>query len=96
MTDRVWMLSAACRGADPSLFKPRRIRRNSTTSHPQVQQALRYCAVCPVVAECDAYAASKADYPMAGVWGGRYVTNDAAEHRRQARKQVLEGAHDAR
>lgn len=90
MTERAWMVAAACRGANPNLFRPRKTRNSNT--HPQIQQALRYCAVCPVVAECDTYAASKADYPMAGVWGGRYLSHNDAEHRRMARKHSLKGS----
>lgn len=66
--ERNWTVWAACRGADPNLFLP---RESSTGSFlkPPVEQALAYCRVCPVVAECAAEADEAGDL---GVWGGEY------------------------
>lgn len=64
MTDREWMLHAACRGCDPEAFFP----------HPKDKQAQReataICRECPVIGECARYA--KALRVTDGVWAGRY------------------------
>lgn len=91
--NREWTLRAPCREADPELFMPPDAASGpGRMTDSQVDAALRYCAVCPVTAECDAYAASVADAPMVGVWGGRHFSQNQAEHRRMARKRANEGA----
>lgn len=85
--NRDWTLRAACRDADPELFKPRSSR--NAHQHPAVQQALRYCRQCPVITACDTEAAA-APYPMAGVWAGRYYSPIEAEHRYQQQKRATE------
>lgn len=88
-----WRLRAACRGEDPDTFMPPDAAGGAgKMTSEQINRALRYCAVCPVTAECDAYAASVADAPMVGVWGGRHFSQNQAEHRRMARKRANEGA----
>jgi WhiB family redox-sensing transcriptional regulator len=54
-----WMADAACRGMDPALFFPER--------GEDTRPALNACAVCPVTAECLAYATAHA---WSGIWGG--------------------------
>lgn len=87
MRDRHWQLDAACRGSDPNVFLPREAP-DGTSVRPPVATALRYCQECPVQAECHAYAAEATDYPMVGVWGGRYIGPAAAENRRMSRKRA--------
>lgn len=65
---REWVLRAACRDEDPDLFLPRESITGAFLK-PPVEQALAYCEVCPVVAECAAEADESGDV---GVWGGRY------------------------
>lgn len=55
-----WWERAACRGASLKIFFPDR------AAH--AERARRYCAACPVVADCRADAASRKD--AFGVWGG--------------------------
>lgn len=64
---RGWMVSSACRGAEPRLFYPepdeRGFDRGGLTA-----RAKAICARCPVVSECLAYAlATRQNH---GVWGG--------------------------
>ena len=78
---RDWTTWAACRGVDPDLFLP---RESSTGAFlkPPVEQALAYCEVCPVVAECAAEADETGDV---GVWGGRYRPDkESSLHRNKA------------
>lgn len=82
---RDWTLDAACRGADPDLFLP----RESITGHelpPPIDEALAYCCRCPVAAECEAEADAETEFPMVGVWGGRYRTHKLADRHRRAVK----------
>ncbi len=86
-----WRLYAACRKADPDLFMPPDTAHGpGKMSNSQINQALRYCQVCPVAAECDAYAASVTDSLMVGVWGGRHLSQNDAESRRMTRKRADE------
>lgn len=55
-----WVDDAACLGAGPSAFFPRR-GSNGTL-------AKRICAVCPVRVECLDYAVSRDE--QHGIWGG--------------------------
>lgn len=60
--DRVsepWMLDGACVGQNPEIFHPGQGGDQS--------QALAFCAVCPVVDECLAFALA---HHEVGVWGG--------------------------
>lgn len=61
-----WAHDGACKGADPELFF-------STTAPTVLQRAHRelLCGMCPVQAECLAYAVEWPD--VHGFWGG---TND--------------------
>ncbi len=68
--DREWTRRAACRGADPDLFLPRE-GPSGTFLRPPVEEALTYCEVCPVIAEC---AAEAEEYDDHGVRGGVYRT----------------------
>lgn len=65
---RNWTLEAACRNEDPDLFLPRESITGAFLK-PPVEQALAYCRVCPVMAECAAEADETGDV---GVWGGTY------------------------
>lgn len=87
-----WVVSAACRDEPPELFMPPDgVDGPAKMTDRQINEALRCCAVCPVTAECDAYAASVADVAMVGVWGGRHFTQSQAEHRRMERKRANKG-----
>ena len=55
-----WMLKAACRGSDPSLWI---IERGDSAV-----EAKSICATCPVIDECLNYAL--ANNERLGVWGG--------------------------
>lgn len=60
-----WRESAACRNYDPELFFP-----IGTTGRAiaEIQRAKAVCAICPVRADCLAFAlATHQDY---GIWGG--------------------------
>lgn len=70
-----WMAQAACRGADPELFHPRRGGR------PRTGEALALCGRCPVLAPCREWAL--ADETLEGTAGGMTSTARAA-HRRAA------------
>lgn len=65
---REWVLRAACRGKDPDVFLPRE-SENGVFLKPPVQQALAYCAQCPVIEQCAEDAEAHGDH---GVRGGRY------------------------
>ena len=56
----VWMWDALCAQTDPEAFYP--------DEHGSVGPAKAVCAVCPVLAECRAYAL-ETDQRF-GVWGG--------------------------
>lgn len=73
---RNWVIQAACRGKDPDLFLPRESITGAFLK-PPVEQALEYCAVCPVINECAAEADETGDV---GVWGGTY-RSDGKSHR---------------
>lgn len=64
-SDVSWHDSAACRGADFRLFFSQDLN--------EIDQALEYCAVCPVVRAC---ARDRVLTNSVGVWGGkRWVNN---------------------
>jgi WhiB family transcriptional regulator, redox-sensing transcriptional regulator len=57
-----WRDRAKCLGEDTELFFP-------LTAPLPSGDALRLCAVCPVTAECDAWAEGHGE--RWGVWGGK-------------------------
>lgn len=61
-----WPEQAACQGVDPELFAPRSIRRDDELASATVA-ARRYCAHCPVRADCGAEADRD---QLQGLWGG--------------------------
>lgn len=66
-----WRNKAACRDMDPDLF----------FSATQVEERLarKACSTCPVIHECERYAAELAvinGYPLQGIWGGRNIGRD--------------------
>lgn len=65
-----WMRRAACKDADPDLFF-RPVYKWGTTPRDtgRVTQALEFCKVCEVRAECLDYAHD--NNIRMGVWGGR-------------------------
>lgn len=71
-----WTAQAACIGVDPDLFFPVR--------GGDVSAAKRVCAMCPVAAECLAYAMDT--HQCYGVWGGR-----SERERRRMRRTVRLG-----
>lgn len=81
-----WQRRAACGNADPDLFTPVKRGRNQhhatePNKHPNVIAAKEYCAVCPVIDECAAFARSQTLWPATGVWGGDYITDHEARLR---------------
>jgi hypothetical protein len=60
-----WQRRAACKTADPDDFTP---------AYPTAEKVAavrnRYCAGCPVRAQCGIWAASRR---QTGIWGGRYL-----------------------
>jgi WhiB family redox-sensing transcriptional regulator len=63
---RDWRHRAACRDADPEIFFP--VAESGPALARAQAEALDYCAVCPVRAECLAYALDSGE--EFGVWGG--------------------------
>lgn len=74
-----WRMSAACRGVNSDVFF-------TTRGDPaRVDEALAYCAICPVTRECLDYAMSMpTGFRELGVWG---ATTPKAR-RRLSRKKV--------
>lgn len=68
-----WTTHAACRGADPDLFFPKRGGR--------VTRAKRICGGCEVRAECLAMALAGNEH---GIWGGL-----GEEDRRRLRRRIV-------
>ena len=68
MTGLDWAAHAACQGADPAQFFPDEDGGTSAGGRPKAASAARrYCAHCPVLAECR----SAGDQMQGvGVWGG--------------------------
>jgi WhiB family redox-sensing transcriptional regulator len=75
-----WQDHAACLPLDPELFFP---IGTTGAAVPQIEQAKRICAQCPVMAECLEFAlSSRQDY---GVWGG--LTEDERRSLRRSRQR---------
>jgi WhiB family redox-sensing transcriptional regulator len=62
VTGFMWLLDAACAGADPDIFFPGAGFRDTASL------ALKYCAQCPVTAQCLDYAVTNS--MKTGIWGG--------------------------
>lgn len=63
-----WRDKAVCRDMDPELFFP--------ATQVEERLALKACSTCPVIHECERYAAELAVincYPLQGIWGGRNI-----------------------
>ena len=56
-----WHAIAACRNADPALFFPERGASTDPAKAP--------CAACPVLEQCDHYAATVGGH-LYGIWAG--------------------------
>lgn len=70
--DRDWMVRAICREYDPEMFAP--LPRDKWLR----QRAIDVCGLCPVLAECRAYASRiGATY---GVWGGEFINDPSRFH----------------
>ncbi|MCI0386195.1 WhiB family transcriptional regulator [Streptomyces sp. CNQ085] len=84
---RDWMDHAACRDVDPELFFPDTGGPNKNT-----EIALSYCARCPVLADCRAYAdhmeSQRGDRYSSGIWGGTTERERLNARRRAARKRA--------
>jgi WhiB family redox-sensing transcriptional regulator len=83
-----WTRDAACRDADPNIFFPVVPGRGYRMD---IEPALVYCRVCPVMAECLAYVMSWENTgDREGVWGGttprqrKYLRKKYIEHLRMA------------
>jgi len=72
-----WMQDALCAQTDPEAFYP--------DEHGSVAPAKAVCAVCPVLAECRAYALETGQ--RFGVWGGL-----SANERQQIRRNTSTSA----
>lgn len=59
-----WMKEASCKDAPVEYF--------ILDSSQSTRKGARFCAVCPVVAECESYAIST---KSVGIWGGKLFTN---------------------
>lgn len=70
---RVWEPSAICKQIGNRLFYPERIE--GTVQQESPVEAIAACALCPVMAECRAYALVTRE--PKGVWGG--MTDRARE-----------------
>lgn len=75
-TDRSWIMEAACRGLDPSLFFP------ETGRAPK--EARQVCETCEVRIQCQNYALANGE--KWGVWGGL-----AELDRRRIRSNIHQG-----
>lgn len=75
--DGLWRDHAACRGADPELFAPVDITKPDTVPAAR-ETARRYCASCPVLAECGRDADSRRH---SGLWAGAWRTTQPTYHR---------------
>jgi Transcription factor WhiB len=78
-----WQERGVCGGLPPELWDPldseeTRLRGSKPLDHPRIREALRYCAVCPVRAQCLAWAVAGREQ---GVWGGRYLERDGRARR---------------
>lgn len=69
-----WMRDGLCAQTDPDAFHP--------DEHGSVEPAKAVCAVCPVLAECRAYALKTGQ--RFGVWGGL-----SARERQQIRSGAI-------
>ena len=81
---RDWRHRAACRDADPELFFP--VAGSGPVLAAAEARALAWCAVCPVRAQCLAFALDALPY---GIAGGM-----TAEQRRTLHRRVREGTTD--
>ena len=73
LTSGSWQEDAACRDADPEVF--------FSNDEADREQALSYCAACPVRTECLEHAlATREAY---GIWGG----TDETERKRLLRRR---------
>ena len=62
-----WEHRAACRDADPDLFHP------DTPGQTNHTAATRYCANCPVAADCTMALFAQPLHMWSGIWAGRHV-----------------------
>ncbi|MDA3624289.1 WhiB family transcriptional regulator [Saccharopolyspora sp. WRP15-2] len=79
-----WRASAACRGADPELFRQRsqtelKTFKHKPQAHPSLREAYGYCGRCPVREECLADALAETQFARVGVWGGVHFGFTEAE-----------------
>lgn len=82
-----WQAAGACLSADPEIFFP---VSAAGASAPQIEQARRICARCPVQRECLDWAMSSGE--MHGIWGG----TTPEERTRVRRKEAARRRHAAR
>lgn len=62
-----WQVRAACRGAGPDLFFP-----PGDPTRAELEEALSFCAVCPVVDECHEWWMSMPlEQRREGIWANR-------------------------
>jgi WhiB family redox-sensing transcriptional regulator len=78
-----WQEKAACRDADPNLFFPD--SEKATAEYRQTAE--RYCAGCPVKADCLADAMRRGD--PHGLWGGMDPEQRAALARQQGKTMQI-------
>jgi hypothetical protein len=80
--------AAACSTVHPDLFLPLTGAESRQSSgmpmqHPRIRMALRVCANCPLRDACLARARANREK---GVWGGQYLSQNAAA---SARKKAV-------
>lgn len=73
---REWRLRAACRGTNPAMWDAPTYAAGADTQADaaRARVALRYCATCPVFADCEADAAEHT--PVSVVQAGRVYDKD--------------------
>jgi len=81
-----WRKRAACLGADPHVFDPLAAHGNRVLPAAIAAAALRYCANCPVLAQCRDEA--DANHYLVGLWGGAYRTRRSDRHIGRGYKRV--------
>jgi len=78
-----WMLSGACRQADPELFFP--IEAVTGPAARQAEAAKAVCGLCAVRANCLSFAL---EAMPEGIWGGTTPEERRAARRRRFRRQA--------
>jgi len=82
--DLQWQVDAACLGVNPLLFDSLPPSSDPFDSD-RVQEALSYCAECPVRVQCLRQAANTPG--AVGVWGGGYIPESGFVNKKRERER---------